>query len=811
MPSPANAIRTAAHQSEQIAALEREIAELRRQLALASAPSADQLILTAPEELDPMQSEARYRALIELSPQVVWMADAEGGNTYCNRYWYEFSGLTMEQTAGWGWAGIVHPHDVAQATREWKNSVARGVDYEFEMRFRRASDGEYRWHLCHGVPLKDASGKVLKWLGIAIDVHDRKTAAAAIAEANERMVMAAEAAGAGTWDYYPKTGKVECSPRCLEIFGAPAETEVTPEGFIQAMHAQDRGRVVELIRRAMDPLVADDYDIDYRVVQPGGKVRWVFAKGKCFFAGEGPAREAVRLSGMVVDVTERKEAERDRAALIAALHHSPDGIGTTDLNGRVRFLNYAGLQMVGLRDAAEARTKTAFDFLYEKEQAILNDEILPLVRSGKSWEGEFRMRHFVTGEPILVETRVFGIRDEAGKLTGMANISRDISEKKKFEEQLRRAQKMEAVGRLAGGVAHDFNNLLTVIRGAAEVLQDSLEGNATTEIVREISDAADRASALTEQLLAFGRRQMVRPRAINLNRVILGMQGMLKRLAGEDIALWVELESDLRPVKMDPVQVDQILINLTANARDAMPHGGVIGIRTFNSDVAPATVTHADATGAYVGLSFSDNGRGMESETLSHIFEPFFTTKEPGKGTGLGLSTVYGIVQQGGGDITVESTPGQGTSFTLYLPRTMEEPSGEDTAPQTGAVPGVGAVLLVEDEPSLRAIVGGYIREHGYQVHEAAGAHEALSVAAMHHIDLLLTDIVMPGTSGPALALSLAAIHPQVRVVFMSGYADHAALEEALRQPNTLFLQKPFRLTALAAKMHEALASRQTK
>src|SRR5215472_12120236 len=536
MPSPAKTIGKTEQKSEQIAALEREVAELRRQVALISAPLPQPLIVTGPEELDPQQSEARYRALIELSPQVVWMTDAEGANTYCNQYWYEFSGLTMEQTAGWGWASIVHPDDVAKATNEWRKSVARGQDYELEVRFRRASDGEYRWYLCRGVPLKDASGKVLKWLGIAIDVHDRRTAAAAIAEANERMVMAAEAAGAGTWDYYPKTGKVECSPRCLEIFGASAGIEVTPEGFVQAIHAQDRGRVVELIRRALDPGVAADYDTDYRIVQPGGKVRWLFAKGKCFYSGEGAAREAVRLSGMVVDVTERKEAERDRAALVAALQHSPDFIGTTDLKGRVIFLNHAGLQMVGLRDSAEARTKTAYDFLYEKEQAILDKEILPLVRAGQIWEGEFRMRHFVTGEPILVETRVFGIYDENGKLTSMANLSRDISEKKKLEEQLRTAQKMEAVGRLAGGIAHDFNNLLTVIRGAAEVLLKRWPGHdLDTAVIKEISGAAERASALTEQLLAFGKRQMVRPRPIDLNHVVLGMHGMLKRLAGEDI------------------------------------------------------------------------------------------------------------------------------------------------------------------------------------------------------------------------------------------------------------------------------------
>ncbi len=812
MSSPARSVEAAALQAEKIAALEREVAELRRQLAMVS-QATDHLAIATSDDPEPSYSEARYRALIELSPQVVWMTDAQGANTYCNRYWYEFSGLTPEKTVGWGWVDAVHPDDVAQATRGWRNAVARGVDYELEVRFRRASDGEYRWYLCRGVPLKDASGQVINWLGISIDVHDRRTAAAAIAEANERMVMAVEAAEAGTWDYYPKTGKVECSPRCLAIFGAPIGMEVTPESFVQAIHAQDRARVLALVQRAMDPAVAGEYDMDYRVVRPGGVVRWIFAKGTCFFSGEGPAREAVRLSGMVFDITERKEAERDRAALVAALQNSPDFIGITDLKGRVLFLNRAGMQTVGLRDAAETRTKTAFDFLFEDERSLLTRKILPMVRAGQIWEGEFRMRHFVTGEPILVETRVFGIRDETGKLTSLANLSRDISEKKKLEQQLQQAQKIEAVGRLAGGIAHDFNNLLTVIRGAAEVLQNSLaDGKAKTDIIHEISDAAERASSLTEQLLAFGKRQMVRPRSIDLNRVIVRMQGMLKRLVGEDIVLASQLKNHLGHVKMDPIQVDQILMNLAANARDAMPNGGTIRIRTFNSAVAPATITHVSgATRGFVCLSFSDNGPGMDKETLSHIFEPFFTTKAHGKGTGLGLATVYGIVHQSGGEITVESSPGQGALFTLYLPRTSEELAPEECVPEASATFGSGTVLLVEDEDSLRAIIAGYIHEHGYVVYEAADAQEASRLARAHDIDLLLTDIVMPGTSGPALASSLAAMHPQIRVIFMSGYADHAALELALRQPNTLFLQKPFRLSALSAIMHEALENRRDR
>lgn len=808
MPSRSRTAQDAAQTSEQVARLEREVAELRRQLAMVYSQASDRLVIAPPDEEGFFYSEARYRALIELSPQAVWLTDADGKNTYCNHYWYEFSGMTAEQTAGLGWAAALHPEDVPAIRAEWQEAVAKGAAYETELRFRRASDGQYRWHLVRALPLKDANGRVIKWLGICVDVHERKTAAAAIAQANERTLMAVESADIGTWDYYPKTGKMECSERCLAIFRQPAGTQPTPEVFLGAVHPKDRGRITELLNRAMDPQLADDYDADYRIIWPDGTVRWIFAKGKCFFQGEGPERRAVRFSGVLVDFTERKQAERDRASLAAALQNSPDFIGITDLQGRVLFLNRAGQKLVGLSSDEEARSKTAFDFLRAPEQSLLEEEILPRVRAGQVWEREFVMRHFVTGESILVETRVFGIFDETGRLVSMANLSRDISEKRKLDEQLRQAQKMEAVGRLAGGIAHDFNNLLTIIRGAAEVLEERWPDDpANLGVVREIGDAAGRASALTEQLLAFGRRQMVLPRPMNLNHAILRIQGMLQRLAGEDITLEIQLDQSLGHVKMDPIQVDQILINLAANARDAMPNGGAIVLRTFNCQVSQPSLGQAGLkAGSYTCLSFSDGGCGMDRETLSHIFEPFFTTKEPGKGNGLGLSTVYGIVQQSGGEILVRSKPGEGALFTLYLPHTTEEvlPEAAGREPASRARP--GNILLVEDESSLRGILAGYMREHGYLVYQAADAQEAARVCADRRIDLLVTDIVMPGTSGPALAASLKTGHPQMSVIFMSGYADHAALQQATVLANTLFLQKPFRFSELLAKVRQALA-----
>jgi two-component system, cell cycle sensor histidine kinase and response regulator CckA len=810
MSSLSRSFADSARASELIAALEREVAELRRQLAIVCSQVPDLPLRAAREETEEQQAahaEARYRALIEMTPLAVWITDTKGRSVYGNRYWHEFSGMTMEQTAGWGWMNALHPEDAGKLTAEWVGSTTL---YEAELRYRRASDGQYRWHLCRTLPLKDADGNITKWLGFLVDIHDRKIAESAIAEANQRMLLAVEAAEAGTWDYYPQTGKSECSERWHKIFQVPPDPERSRQTFFSRIHPRDRKRINKLIDEALDPKIAADYAAEFRVVLPDGAERWIFAKGKCFFNGEGAAREPVRFSGIVMDVTERKETARERISLTAALQNSPDFIGITDLKGRVLFLNRAGQKMVGLRDDAEARSKTAYDFLGAEERVILDEEIVPAVLDGKVWEREYCMRHFVTREPILVETRVFGIYDETGRLTSMANVSRDISAKKRLEEQLRLAQKMEAVGRLAGGMAHDFNNLLTVIRSAAEVLQERcLKDPANLETVREISGAAERASSLTQQLLAFGKRQMACPRAINLNQVIARMYGMLTRLAGEDITLETKLENGLWNVKMDPIQVDQILINLAANARDAMPHGGLIKIHTFNCHAAEgANGTTAPKAGDYTCLSFSDNGHGMDRETLSRIFEPFFTTKENTQGTGLGLSTVYGIVHQSGGEIAVRSELGEGASFTVYIPRTLEDVLPEDSGTESEPAPGSETILLVEDEPSLRSVLSGYMRERGYRLYEAGDAQEALDIARKNPIDLLLTDIVMPGISGPELAAEMAAARPQMRVVFMSGYAEHAALQDALLLPNALFLEKPFRLSGLIRKVNQALSNR---
>jgi len=380
------------------------------------------------------------------------------------------------------------------------------------------------------------------------------------------------------------------------------------------------------------------------------------------------------------------------------------------------------------------------------------------------------------------------------------------------EAQLRQAQKMEAVGRLAGGVAHDFNNLLTVIRGYSELLLGRLgPTDAMRKDMEEIKKAADRASGLTRQLLAFSRRQFIAAKVVDLNALVANMDGMLRRLIGEDIVeLCAELDASTGAIKADPGQVEQVIMNLVVNARDAMPTGGRLTIETRNVTIGKGLRLDAVGVppGSYVLLAVRDNGHGMDAEIRSHLFEPFFTTKEKGKGTGLGLSTVYGIVKQSGGNITVESAPGRGTTFRIYFPRV--EPEVPETAGAVEAIDpahGRETILLVEDEPAVRGLVHETLRLHGYTVLEARHGIEALLTSTKYvgPIHLLLTDVVMPQMSGPEIAEKLLTVRPGIKVLYMSGYPDHPVFDQGGVSRETGFLPKPFTPPELAQKVREVL------
>jgi signal transduction histidine kinase/CheY-like chemotaxis protein len=415
------------------------------------------------------------------------------------------------------------------------------------------------------------------------------------------------------------------------------------------------------------------------------------------------------------------------------------------------------------------------------------------------------------GKTIWLQDIVRVVRDDRGRIRQLRGVMVDVTEHQQLEEEFRQAQKMEAVGRLAGGVAHDFNNLLTIISGYAQLALDFLEPESQLRpYVDEILRAGDRASGLVRRLLAFTRRQSMEPQVLDLNGVVKGTEKMVRRLIGEDIEVVTALPPGLGMVRSDPAQLEQVIFNLSVNARDAMPNGGKLIIETANVELDQAYAgTHLAVTpGPYVMLSVSDTGSGMDAHTRAHMFEPFFTTKEKDKGTGLGLATVYGIIKQSGGNIWVYSELGLGTSFKIYLPRVVAyaEPLPPVIIPTSKPL-GSETILLVEDEDSIRSLVLGILQAHGYTVLEAGRPREALEISKKFEgpIHLLFTDVVMPQMSGREVAEQRSSERHDTKVLYMSGYTDQAIAHHGVLNPGVPFLQKPFTPEALTRKVREVL------
>jgi two-component system, cell cycle sensor histidine kinase and response regulator CckA len=403
-------------------------------------------------------------------------------------------------------------------------------------------------------------------------------------------------------------------------------------------------------------------------------------------------------------------------------------------------------------------------------------------------------------------------RGPSGNPLRLVGISTDITEQKSLAAQLLQAQRLENIGRLAGAVAHDFNNLLTVINGYSEIALGSLDQrDPLFESIREIKSAGDRAASLTQQLLAFSRRQVMQARILDITDVVGDLESMLRRLIGEDIHLVLARTAGTWCVKADPVQMQQVIMNLAVNARDAMPHGGqlLIGTENVTLDEEAVRVQPDGAPGDWVLVTVTDGGTGMDEATMSRLFEPFFTTKEKGKGTGLGLSTVYGIVKQSGGHVWVESKPGQGTTFRVYLPKAAEADQAATIAPTTSAARGTETILLVEDQAAVRQLTLHALGIYGYRVLSAANGAEALAIARQETvpIDLVLSDVVMPGMTGPDLARTLTSLRPGIKILLMSGYTDDK-LSGGAMPPGLDYLQKPFTPDSLARKVRQVLDAR---
>ncbi len=665
-------------------------------------------------------------------------------------------------------------------------------------------------------PNKNKNGTIISLVGILSDITASKQATAALRESEKNVSNILNTIDDVVMSYSLRDERTAyLSPSLEKIFGVKLGRHIADwHLWMESVHPDDMQKLNDSIARLAEHGLSDE---EFRILRPDGSIAWVRSRAKiiCDEAGRPD-----RLDRIISDITERKQAEialRESEAKLAALFSSmTEMVVLHDLvfdqgrpvNYRIVDCNSAFTDVTGIaREAAVGRLATE---VYGTDTPPHLEEFSRVALTGESCSFETffppMRKHFSVSVVCPGENR-------------FATITTDITGRRRSEEaherlqaQLIQAQKIESIGRLAGGVAHDFNNILSVILGYTDMaLQTAGENQPLRADLLEIRQAVERSSKLTRQLLAFARKQTIAPRVLDLNATVEEMLKMLRRLIGEDIDLaWLPGKS-LRPVKIDPSQLDQVLANLCVNARDAISDVGRVTIETANATLDEAhCARHPDcAPGDYVMLAVSDTGCGMDRETLANIFDPFFTTKDVGTGTGLGLSTVYGIVKQNSGCIDVFSEPGHGTRFIIYLPQHSDDTglSGDPDAPDRPVARGTETVLLAEDEPANLEMYRRMLDRLGYAVLPASTPEECLRLAreCTGRIDLLLTDVVMPGMNGPDLAKTLRADSPGLKCLFMSGYTDKAFNHQGVLEPGIHFIQKPFSLEELADKVREVL------
>ncbi len=802
------------------------------------------------------EAEAKYRQLVEQVPAISYVAEAgaQGRFLYVSPQVTKILGYRPEDCLSdpWFWWNHLNPEDRAVAMLEdtWEEGRPFQVDYRM-----RRQDGQEVWLRDDAMIVVDGqTGKRLT-RGLLIDITEGKRAVEALrrSEENYRMFVAQSSEGIFRQDLdaplsidLPEEQLIqaiihdsyiaECNDAIARMYGMNSRQELLGKRLTEVLPAGDprnAALVREYVRDGFRVVERESHEVDVN-----GDMK-AFVNSMFGIVENG---KLLRTWGIQRDTTERMKSDAARKKAEEALRESEEryrGFVSQSMEGIFRMeydppvpcdlpiaeqlkrglehgymaeCNDAMAKMYGRSSAAELTGKRLTEFL------VLHDPVTQefmenFIRAGYRATDQESREIDAQGQRRIFRNTMMGVVVN-GHWVRSWGISRDVTERMQLQEQLRNAQQMEAVGRLAGGVAHDFNNILSIIMGHGELL---LRTGEVDERVRngleQIRRAAERAASLTQQLLAFGRKQVLQPRMLDLNESVADIQKMLARVIGEDIELVASLHPSLLPVKADPGQIEQVLMNLALNARDAMPRGGRLTMETANTQLTVEQSRECDlAPGRYVMLKVTDTGHGMEAATLAHIFEPFFTTKPRGKGTGLGLATVYGIVKQSGGSIQVESESNQGSEFRIYLPAASggvrkERPRGVDN----DVAGGTETILIAEDESDLRELTRIFLEDYGYKVLEAASADQALKIAEMlaEPIHLLLTDVIMPGMSGRQLAERILTKRPQTRIMYMTGYTDDMVVQHKVLEPGVQLLQKPFTRADLALKVRATLDARE--
>lgn len=759
-------------------------------------------------------SEQEFRILAEAMPQIVWMTRPDGWNIYFNQKWMEYTGLTLEESLGHGWIEPFHPDDQKRAWNAWQKATTENAEYALECRLRRA-DGTYRWWLVRGVPRRDASGKILKWYGTCTDIHDLKTAELRLAEAHlvlglseRRFRTLFDSSHDAIALLEPPGWKfTSCNAAMVKMMGAADAASLIGLGpqYLSA-ERQPSGEPSEagIGKKIESALRAGQNIFEWKFRRLSGEeFPAILVVTRMEYDGKIVLHAAIR------DLADVKRGEQELKRLKTAIEHASEGVVITDLSGTMLYVNPAVEKASGYR-REELLGQNSRIFKSGKHDEGFYRDLWKTILSGRPWTGRIVNKR-KDGSLVNKEMTISPVYDDAGRVINYVAVKRDVSEQVRLESELRQSQKMESIGRLAGGVAHDFNNILTAINGyTGFVLAGLSEGDSRRADLNEVLAAGERATRLTRQLLAFSRKQILNPEILDLNAVVGGIVNMLKRLIGEDIKLVTRFASQSCLAKVDAGQIEQVFLNLAVNARDAMPKGGTL---TFETTIATATedflLRHPDMPrGPLVCLIVRDTGCGMTDEVKAHLFEPFFTTKQKDMGTGLGLATVFGIIKQSGGSVEVESAPERGTTFRIYLPQTEAQAQYKDKDKDKVVIPrGNETVLYVEDEDSLRRLGERVLTGNGYTVLVAANGKDALKVLERHGtpVDLLITDVVMPGMSGRELAQAIASKNMAHRTLFLSGFTDDAVVVHGILEPGLAFMHKPFSPSTLLLKTREVL------